>query len=295
MLAETYDTTNKTRYETMMSDAIAFLRSGFEDLYLWFDPKHSGDGKWHRVGLSETYVYDDSISFALLGLYTYESWSLTCQRVYNFLETIRASAQYPAYNPAICWPGYIDVVQRFPACAYYDALTSGILWKIRAAHDKPSLAFSMQTISNYQDKFLFWGPIFTDYTPITPQKAMANVTWLAQLFLNYSDPTTNFTKVLDLQGENLILYSIREAADQAFYGEGMSIKGTVTIGIASEIVIEPGYIVEDNITIYTFLPPRVHDKIRRVGVDYEVTTVQRFDLNEDPEYYKSACRRLITQ
>ena len=295
MLSE-YDTDNKSKYETMMSDAVGFLRSGFEQLYLWFDPKPTGDGKWHRVGLSETEVYDDPMSFALLGLYTYEGWSVTCQRVYSFIQTIRASAQYPAYNPAICWPGYIDVITRFPACAYYDALTSGILWKIRAVHDKPSLALSMQIINKYQNEFLAsWGPVFTDYSPITAQKAMANTSWLAQLFLNYADPITNFTRILDLQGENLLLYSIREAAETVTYSEALSIKATVTVGTAGEIMIEPGYILEDHITVYTFLPIRVHDKIRRGGVDYEVLTVQRFDLNGDPEYYKSMCRRLIGQ
>ena len=296
MLAETYDVGNASTYTTMMSDAIAFLRSGFEQLYLYFDPKPDGDGKWHRVGLGETQVYDDPVSFALLGLYTYEGWSTSCQRVYSFIEAIRASAQYPAYNPAICWPGYIDVVTRFPACAYYDALTSGILWKIRAAHDKPSLALSMQIINKYQNEFLAsWGPVFTDYSPITPQKAMANTSWLAQLFLNYQDPLTAFTRILDLQGESLILYPIIEAAEQVIYGEGLSIKGTVTMGTAGEIMIEPGYILEDHITVYTFIPIRVHDKIRRDGVDYEVLTVQGFDLNGDPEYYKSVCRRLISQ
>jgi hypothetical protein len=296
MLAETYDVGNASTYTTMMSDAIAFLRSGFEQLYLYFDPKPDGDGKWHRVGLGETQVYDDPVSFALLGLYTYEGWSVSCQKVYSFIESIRASAQYPAYNPAICWPGYIDVVTRFPACAYYDALTSGILWKIRAVHDKPSLALSMQIINKYQKEFLAsWGPLFTDYSPITAQKAMANTSWLAQLFVNYQDPITNFTRILDLQGESLILYPIREAAEQVTYGEGLSIKGTVTMGTAGEIMIEPGYIFEDHITVYTFVSVRLHDKIRRAGVDYEVLTVQAFDLNGNPEYYKSVCRRLIGQ
>lgn len=152
----------------------------------------------------------------------------------------------------------------------------------------------MQVINSYQDQFLFWGPVFTDYSPITLQKAMANVTWLAQLFLNYLDPGTNLTRILDLQGENLILYPIREVAENVSYGEGINIKGAVTMGTAGEIIIEPGYIFEDHITIYTFLPVRMHDKIRRVGVDYEVSTVQRFDLSGDTEYYKSVCRRLIT-
>jgi hypothetical protein len=295
MLAQTYDVANASTYQAMMSDAVGFLRSGFEQLYLWFDPKPSGDGNWHRVGTPETQVYDDPIGFALLGLYTYEGWSVTCQRVYSYVQSIRASAQYPAYNPAICWPGYIDVVTRFPACAYYDAITSGILWKIRAAHDKPSLALSMQVINNCQTRFMYWGPIFTDYSPITAQKAVANTSWLAQLFLNYADPVTDFTRVLDLQGENLLLYSVQEAADQLTYSQGFSVKGMVSLGMAGEAVIEPGYILQDHITVYTFLPVRVHDKFRRAGVDYEVLTVQLFDLNGDPQYYKSVCRRLISQ
>jgi len=293
MLAETYDITNKTRYETMMSDAIGFLRSGFEDLYLWFDPKPSGDGKWHRVGLNETEVYDDPMSFALLGLYTYEAWSLTCQKVYNFIQTIRASAQYPAYHPAICWPGYLDVVTRFPACPYYDAITSGILWKIRAAYDKPSLVFSMQIIEKYQEEFMNWGPVFTDYSPITEQKAMANVGWLSQLFLNYEEPLTSFTRILRSKGESVLLYPIRQAAESVSYGDPLDIKAIVSPTRIDEIFIEPGYMINDYINVYVFAPLRHHDKIRRKGEDYEVLGVQQFGFQGETAYFKSACRRLI--
>jgi len=295
MLADTYDTGNASRYNSMMSDLVGFLRDGFEQLYLYYQPPPSGQGKWYRVGINDTQVYDDPVSFALLGLYTYEGWSVTCKRVYNFVQTIRASAEYPAYNPAICWPGYIDVVTRFPASPYYDAITSGILWRIRVAHDKPSLALSMQVIQKHYKEFMYWGPLFTDYSPITAQKAMANNAWLSQLFLNYSDPVTNMSQLLNLNGEGLILYPIQQAADQVSYGEALDIQGLVTLGTAGEIVIEPGYMLEDHITVYTFLPIRVHDKVRRAGVDYEVLTVQQFDLNGDPEYYKSVCRRLLGQ
>jgi len=293
MLAETYDTDNKTKYETMMSDAAGFLRSGFEDLYLHFDPKPNGDGAWHRVGINETEVYDDPMSFALLGLYTYEGWSLTCQRVYNFIQTIRASAQYPAYHPAICWPGYIDVVTRFPACAYYDAITSGILWKIRASHDKPSLAFSMQIIEKYQELFMNWGPVFTDYSPITEQKAMANVSWLSLLFLNYQEPITSFTRILRSKGEHALLYMIRQAAESVSYSEPLDILAIVSPTRVEEIFIEPGYIVNDYITIYAFSLLRQHDKIRRKGEDYEVLGVQAFDFKDETLFFRSVCRRLI--
>jgi hypothetical protein len=294
MLAENYDVANASTYQAMMSDAVGFLRKGFEDLYLWFDPKPSGDGKWHRVGINETEVYDDPMSFALLGLYIYEGWSLTCQRVYNFIQTIRASAQYPAYHPAICWPGYIDVVTRFPACSYYDAITSGILWKIRVAHDKPSLAFSMQVIDKYQKQFLeSWGPLFTDYSPITAQKAMANTSWLAQLFLNYQEPLTPFTRILRGKGENVLLYLIRQAADNVTYSEPLDIKAVVSPTSVAEIFIEPGYLVNDYITVYAFAPLRQHDKIRRKGEDYEVLSIQAFDFQNEIAYFKASCRRLI--
>lgn len=288
-----YDPDNKSKYKAMMSDAIAFLRDGFESLYLYFDPKPFGDGKWHRVGLGDTEVYDDPISFALLGLYTYEGWSLTCQRVYNFIQTIRASAQYPAYHPAVCWPGYIDVVTRFPACPYYDAITSGILWKIRAAHDKPSLAFSMQIIEKYQELFMNWGPVFTDYSPIIEQKAMANVSWLALLFLNYLEPNTPFTRILKSKGESVLLYPIRQAADKITYSEPLDILAIVSPTRIDEIFIEPGYMINDYVTAYVFAPLRHHDKIRRKGEDYEVLGVQAFDFQGETAFFKSVCRRLI--
>jgi hypothetical protein len=295
MLAQTYDIGNAATYNSIMSDAISFLRSGFEQLYLWFDPKPTGDGNWHRVGSPETQVYDDPISFALLGLYTYEGWSASCQKVYAFIQTIRASAQYPAYNPYICWPGYIDVVTRFPACAYYDAITTGILGQIRKAHDKPAYALDMQILNQYQTQFMYWGPQYTDYSPITAQKATANVSWLAQFYLNYQDPVTDFTELLTLNGNQLLLYPVQQAADQVTWGPSITLLGMVTLGAVGEIVLEPGYITEAHITVYTFLPVRVHDKIRYSGEDYEVITVSDYDLNGDPLFYKSVCRRLITQ
>jgi len=293
MLAETYDTANKNQYETMMSDAIGFLRDGFEQLYLWFDPKPSGDGKWHRVGLNETEVYDDPMSFALLGLYAYEGWSVTCQRVYSSLQGIRPSAQYPAYYPAVCWPGYMDVVTRSPACPYYDAITSGILSKMRAAHDKPSLAFSVKIVDKYQSQFMYWGPKFDDFTPITEQKAMANVSWLAQLFLCYEEPITAFTRILRSKGENILLYQVTQVGDRVTYSERTPILAIVDPTRADEILIEPGYIVNDYITLYTFAPLRRQDKIRHKGEDYEILSVQAFDFAGEPAYFRVSCRRLI--
>jgi len=287
------DPDNESKYQSMMSDAISFLRTGFEDLYLWFDPKPTGDGKWYRVGINETEIYDDPFSFALLGLFEYEAWSLTCQKVYNFLQSIRPSGQYPGYDPSICWPGYMDVISRFAACAYYDALTSGILGDIRKDWDKPAYKFSMLIIEKYQNEFLFWGPKFVDYTPIIAQKAMANVTWLGRLFLNYEEPLTSFTRILNSHGETLQLYPIREAVETISYGEPLDVLGTVSALRAEEIILEPGYFLADYLAFYTFLPVRQHDKIRRKGEDYELQTVQPFTFQNQTIYFKSIGRRLV--
>ncbi|MFQ6073652.1 MAG: hypothetical protein ACE5KC_00390 [Candidatus Bathyarchaeia archaeon] len=294
-LAETYDTSNKTTYETMMSDAVDFLRPGFEDLYLWFDPPPSGDGAWHRVGADETEVYDDSVSFALLGLYTYEGWSPTCRKVYDYVRTIRADAGHAAFNPAICWPGYIDVVKRFPACDYYDAITSGVLWKIRAEHDKSSFQFSMRVIEKNEEEFMHWGPLFTDYSPITEQKAVASVSWLSLLFLNYEDPITRFTQILRSHGEDVQLFPVIKAGEIVSHAEAVDIRALVSPARVEEVIIEPGYIINDYLTIHVFAPIRHHDKVRRRGVDYEVLDIQEFAFQGDVLYRKAVCRRLLGQ
>lgn len=292
MLAEKHDVANSSLYQTIMAKAVGFLREGFENLWLYYDP---ADSKWHRVGLSENEIYDDPLAYALIGLYDYEGWSLTCQKIYNFISSIGASAQYPAYNPAVCWAGYIDVITRFPACDYYDAVTSGILWKIRKNHDKPSFAFSKQIIEKHPNEFMFWGVRHSDYSYVENKKAMATVCWLGLLFLNYEEPQTRFTRILRSKGENITLYPIREAAETVSYGEGIDITAIVSPTRVEEVLIEPGYIVNDYLSVYTFAPLRQHDKIRRKGEDYEVLGVQPFDFQGEIAYFKSTCRRLIGQ
>jgi hypothetical protein len=286
------DSANKDLYESMMSDAVSFYRSGLEDLYLHYDPPPYGDADWHRVGVNETTIYDDPFAYALLGLYEYEGWSNTVQKVYSFINTIRASGQYPAYNPAVCWAGYIDVVSRFAACDYYDAVTSGILWRIRKGHDKPSFDFSMRIIDKHRDEFMYWGVKHVDYASVENKKAMATVCWLAQLFLNYEPSGTRFTRVLNARGENITLYPVAEAADKTGYGEAIDIKAIISPVRSEEVLIEPGYVLNDYITVYCFTPLRHHDKIRRKGEDYEVLSLQSFDSAGETAYFKAVCRRL---
>jgi len=293
MLNDTYDTANAARYTAMMADLAGFLRDGFEQLYLYYQPPPSGSGAWYRVGLSDTEVYDDPISFALLGLYVYEAWSTTCQRLYNFIQSIRASGQYPAYWPEICWPGYIDVITRFPACAYYDAITTGILWKIRKERDPPSFKLAYDIVNKYSDEFLYWGPVFTDYSPITPQKAMANVTWLARMFLNYEEPLTRFTQILNSKGEAVLLYPIRQAVETVSYGDPLDVLAIVSPVRAEEVLLEAGYLLNDYLAFYTFVPVRHHDKLRRKGEDYEIQSVQPFTYENQTIYFKAITRRLL--
>ncbi len=294
LLADEYDQPNLATYEAIMADLVSFLRDGLEDLWLNYDPLPSGDGAWHRVGLNNTEVYDDPISFALLGLYTYEAWSTTCQRVYNFVQTIRPSGQYPAYQPSVCWSGYIDVVTRFPACAYYDAVTTGILWKIRRDRDKPAYKLSMQIVDTYQEQFMNWGPLFTDYSPIIEQKAMANVSWLGRLFLNYEDPLTTFSRILAAQGESILVYPVKQTVETVDYGEPIDARAMITPLRATEVVLEAGYFLNDYLTVQTLIPVRQHDKIRRLGEDYEIQSVQPYTVGGQVQYYKSVARRLYS-
>ncbi len=290
LLAEKYDTANAALYQSIMDKAVGFLREGLEKLWLYFDP---ADGKWHRVGLAENEVYDDPFAYALVGLYAVEGWSLTCQRVYSFLNSIRASATYPAYDPGVCWAGYIDVVNRTVVCDYYDAVTSGILWRIRRNHDQPSLKLSVEVIGKHAAEFMFWGAKHHDYSFVENKWAMATVCWLAQLFLNYEEPTTQFTKILRSKGEAVTLYPVREAAATVVYGEPLDLLAIVSPLKAEQVMIEAGYYLSDYLAFYTFLPVRVHDKIRRQGEDYEVQTVTPYTFANQRFYFKSTARRLI--
>jgi hypothetical protein len=290
MLAEKYDAANAPLYRDIVNKAIGFLRAGFENLWLDFDP---ADSKWHRVGLTENEVYDDPFAYALVGLYEVEGFSVSCQKVYDSLNNIRASAKYPAYDPAVCWAGYIDVVGRFVACDYYDAVTSGILWKIRKNHDQPSLELSMKVIGKHSEEFMFWGAKHADYSYVENKKAMVTVCWLAELFLHYEPPTTQFTRILRSKGEAVTLYPVREAVATVSYGEALDLLAVVSPIKAEQVMLEAGYYLNDYMAFYTFLPVRVHDKIRRQGEDYEIQTVTPFAFANQRLYFKSVARRLI--
>jgi hypothetical protein len=294
MLCES-DPANKSKYETMMSDAIGFYRQGLEGFYVYYDPPPIGDGNWHRTDPNESTIFDDALAYALLGLYDFEGWSSTVQKAYAFINAVGSSPKYPAYNPAICWAGYIDVAARVPACDYYDNVTGGILAQIRRDRDKSAYAFSAKIISNHPGEFMFWGAKHADYSFVENKQAMATVCWLAQLFLSYESPVTRFTQILNSKGENLTLHPVTEAGERTAYGAGIDVKAIVLPAKAEELLLEPGYVTTDYLVIHVFAPVRRRDKIRRNGEDYEILSVQEFTFKGDTAFRKAMCRRLINQ
>jgi hypothetical protein len=151
----------------------------------------------------------------------------------------------------------------------------------------------MQIINEYQDEFMYWGVAFDDYKPATAQKAVANISWLSLFFLNYSDPVTPFTRILRKHGENLLLFSVIQAAETVSYASAVDIQAIVSPVRVEEIVPEAGYIVTDYLALHVFAPVRYHDKIRRKGVDYEVKEIQEFDFQGDTVFRRLICRRLL--
>jgi hypothetical protein len=75
-------------------------------------------------------------------------------------------------------------------------------------------------------------------------------------------------------------------------GEPTEIKAVISPARADEIIIEPGYITTDYITVYTSAPLQHRDKIKREDITYEVYGVQMFSWKGETAYFKANCRRL---
>ncbi len=293
MLAEQYDTDNAARYQAMMQDAAKFYRVGFEGIYLYYQAPPGGAGIWFRVGLTDNQIYDDSFAFALIGLYTYEGWSSSCQRAYEFVQAIGPSGTHPGYNPAICWPGYIDVVTRIPDCAYYDNVTIGILADIRMAVDAPSYELAYEIVKKYQTQFLIWGTLYIDYSALAgASKATANVSWLGRMFLSYSYPRNAFSLLLSKGGEIVTLYSVIQASNTVSYAEPLEMQAIIKNANINETLLEAGYVITDYLLCYSLIPVRPRDKIRRRGLDYQLQFVESVVFKNKTLYFKAQLRRL---
>ena len=114
------------------------------------------------------------------------------------------------------------------------------------------------------------------------------------MFLNYEEPRTVLTRALNSKGEAVLLYPVRQAVESVDYAEPLEMQSVVSHVKAEQVIIEPGYYLEDYLAFYTFLPVRSHDKIRRQGQDYEVQTVTPFTYSNQRLYFKSTARRLLT-
>ena len=90
---------------------------------------------------------------------------------------------------------------------------------------------------------------------------MVTVCWLAELFLHYEEPVTQFTRILKSKGETVTLYPVREAAATVTYGEPLDLLAVVSSLKAEQVMLEAGYYLNDYLAFYTFLPVRVHDKL----------------------------------
>lgn len=295
-LKELYTRTENAAYQTMIDNSLGFYRAGIDDLWLYYKPPPSGDGAWHRApGVPpENLIYDDDFSYALHSLYLYEGWSETVEKAFRYCSEINPSIDYPAYQPAVCWPGYLDVINREPASAYYDAVTSGILGlKLRKEHDGVSYEYAKKIVELHSDAFMYWGPKFTDYSAIENKKSVVTVSWLGLYLLQYSAVSNDFTQILNAYGENITFHSV-VAGETESYAEGVRIKAVISPTRSGEILFEPGYVIDDYITVYVFSPLKHHDKIMFKSIPHVVIDVKEFRFQGDIMYIKAFCRRLIS-
>jgi hypothetical protein len=295
-LKELYTRTEETKYQTMIDDLLSFYRQGINDLWLYYKPPPSGDGNWHRAPGTppENLIFDDDYSYALHSLYLYEGWSETVEKVFRHCSEISPTIDYPAYQPAVCWPGYLDVINRKPACNYYDAVTSGILaLQLRRNHEGISYEYTKKINELHSDSFMYWGPLFTDYSPVENKKSVVTVSWLGLYLLQYSPASNKFTQILNAHGETVTFYPVISGETES-YAEGIQIKAIVNPTRSTEILLEPGYVIDDYVTFYVFSPLKHHDKLVHKSIPYVVLGVQDYRFQSDVMYLKASCRRLIS-
>jgi len=287
-----YDWTGDQKYMDMIDDMLAFYRYGIENFYVMFSPGPYGDGKWHRIGTYENSVFDDDFAYALNSLYEYEGCTSSVRKVYERLNASDSNSEYPAYNPAVCWAGYIDVEAKAPACEYYDAVSAGILWRIRRRHDKISYEFSRKIIEKYYENFMFWGLKFEDYSPIENRQSIITVSWLGIFLTKYKPVNTTFLRILKTLGEKITVYPLVKEGEEVSYGEGIEIEAVVEPLRAEEVILESGYMETDQIKIYVYSPIRNRDKIEWKGRLYEAGPIQEYSFRGETIYKASICRRI---
>jgi hypothetical protein len=104
---------------------------------------------------------------------------------------------------------------------------------------------------------------------------------------------TRFTQILNSKGEAVLLYPIRQAVETVSYGDPLDVLAIVSPVRAEEVLLEAGYLLNDYLVFYMFVPVRHHDKLRRKGEDYEIQSVQPFTYENQTIYFKAITRRLL--
>ncbi|RLG93068.1 hypothetical protein DRO34_01330 [Candidatus Bathyarchaeota archaeon] len=285
--------TNEAKYSAMASDALGFYRTGFEGLYLKFTPKPSGDGAWHRIGDGETQIYDDDFGYALYGLFQHEGWTASVKNVYERLNTVSACAEHPAYDAAFCWAGYLDVVNRKPACNYYDVVTAGILHPLRNGYDPSAAEHSVSIVLRNPEAFKYWGVKFDDYTPVENKQSTITVSWIARLLLNYRPFFSAFAKILRTYGEEIIIRRRKhKSSGEIVYTDEASALALVRPVKAEDLFIASGHGLGEYVRIYLTIHIAHGDHVVIRGVEYEVQPVQEFRFRDRLMYRTALCRRL---
>jgi hypothetical protein len=102
-----------------------------------------------------------------------------------------------------------------------------------------------------------------------------------------------FTRILNGWGETVQLYPVVQTVETVSYGAPQDIKAVVSPLRSEEVILEPGYVVNDYLVFYTAAEVKHHDKITRQSQDYEIQSVASFKFQGEQVYFKSVGRRLI--
>ncbi len=136
-----------TRYDAAARSARAFLVDGLAGAWEHADaPSLAGcagpgcRGIWRRVpgpqGQPDTFVYGDTLAYALRGLLEYEGPSATVRGLYDaFAAYSGKDPKSRSYDGRIAFAGYMHPASKSPDpfSAYYDLVTLGILHGVRRA------------------------------------------------------------------------------------------------------------------------------------------------------------------
>lgn len=101
---------------------------------------------------------------------------------------------------------------------------------------------------------------------------------------------SRFAQILKAIGSTVQYYAVKS---DGTYEQPTDILAIITPARIDELVLEPGYVINDYITLYTNTALKTRDKIRWNDTDFLVLTVQPFGWKNETAFYKAQCRRLL--